>query len=208
MALRVAHCGTADCTTATTFTVDDAGDVGAGAAIAVAGDGAPIISYLDRGNDSLKVAHCGTVNCSEATITTVDMQGNPGVSTALSVAGAAPYIGYRASGSVVLVRCRDALCSGADTTVIDQVPGGPGAAVGFGAGDVPLVAYHSSADGLKLARCGDATCSTVTVYAVDPTPAAGIDAAMAVLPSGLPLIAYGDEADAVIRLAVPEAAAS
>lgn len=205
-ALLVTHCGTADCTTATTFVLDDAGDVGSGAAIAVGDDGAPIISYLDRDNNTLKVAHCDTVNCSQATITTVDMSEDPGVETALTVAGDTPYIAYRASGSVVLVACRDVLCSRAETTVIDRVPGGPGAAVGFGTGDVPLVAYHSSADGLKLARCGDVACSTVTVYGVDTIPTAGVDAAMAVLPSGLPLLAYGDEADAVIRLALPEAA--
>jgi hypothetical protein len=64
-ALKVAHCGNADCTTGNTITtVDDpANQVLYFTSIAIGTDGLPVISYQDYTASALKVAKCGTRSC-------------------------------------------------------------------------------------------------------------------------------------------------
>ena len=205
-AIKVVHCGTLDCTTATSFTVDASGAFGSDTGLAIGGDGLPIITYNDRSNAALKVAHCDAVNCSSVTITTVETGGQAGLGTSTTIGMGLPVISFRSAGTVLLVRCADPFCASAAVSTIDEAAGGGGTSVGFGAGDVPLVAYHSATHGLRLARCGDTACSTVTIYSVDEAPGAGFDSSMAILPSGIPILAYFNEVDTRAWVAVPEAA--
>jgi len=61
--LKVAHCNTPSCTSATTLTLDDSGSVGAACAVTVGTDGVPLIEYYDTGADNLKVLHCANTFC-------------------------------------------------------------------------------------------------------------------------------------------------
>ncbi|MEI8240639.1 MAG: hypothetical protein WCI22_14590, partial [Actinomycetota bacterium] len=55
--LKLAHCDTTACVSATTSSIDAAGNVGRWASIAIGVDNLPIISYYDTTNGDLKVAH-------------------------------------------------------------------------------------------------------------------------------------------------------
>lgn len=61
--LKVAHCSNVTCTTATTTTVDSAGDVGWGSSITVGSDGLPFVSYRDIGNNAIASTHCPNAFC-------------------------------------------------------------------------------------------------------------------------------------------------
>ena len=62
--LRVAKCGNAACTGASTITtVDSAGNVGLFSSITLGADGLPVISYYDSTNSDLKVAKCTSATC-------------------------------------------------------------------------------------------------------------------------------------------------
>ena len=83
--LKVAHCDNVACTSATTSTLDGAGDVGEWTSITVGADGLGLISYVDSVNLDLKVAHCDNVACTSATITTVDSADGVGQYTSMAI---------------------------------------------------------------------------------------------------------------------------
>ena len=58
----------------------DSGAVGFEASLVLDGDGNPVISYSDEGNEDLKLAHCDDPNCAGGgeSIVTVDDRGNVG----------------------------------------------------------------------------------------------------------------------------------
>ncbi|HXZ58090.1 MAG TPA: collagen-like protein [Gaiellaceae bacterium] len=61
--LKVAHCSNVACTTATTTTVDSAGDVGSGTSITVGSDGLPFVTYRDKTNNAIVSTHCPNAFC-------------------------------------------------------------------------------------------------------------------------------------------------
>jgi hypothetical protein len=69
-ALKVAHCGSVDCSPASGNTVttldDDSGNLAQGTAIAVGADGSPVVAYYDLTAGALKFAYCGNAKCSPA----------------------------------------------------------------------------------------------------------------------------------------------
>ena len=87
--LKVAHCNSASCRSATITTLDSAGDVGQFSSIAIGRDGLPVISYYDATNADLKVAHCIDTVCTDGQIfleTDLFYQGiRPAVNVGLSV---------------------------------------------------------------------------------------------------------------------------
>lgn len=61
--LKVAHCSSITCSSATVITLDSGGNLGQDSSLTIAPDGFPLISYLDFSNTTLKVAHCSNVFC-------------------------------------------------------------------------------------------------------------------------------------------------
>lgn len=61
--LKVAHCANVTCGSASTATLDSAGDVGQFTSITIGADGLGLISYWDATNGDLKVVHCGNALC-------------------------------------------------------------------------------------------------------------------------------------------------
>jgi hypothetical protein len=61
--LKVAHCATVACASATSATLDSAGDVGQYSSITIGADGLGLVSYYDATNKTLRVAHCGNTAC-------------------------------------------------------------------------------------------------------------------------------------------------
>ena len=61
--LRLAHCSNVTCSSATSTTVDTAGNVGSYASLTIGSDGLPFMSYRDVTNNGVKSAHCPNAFC-------------------------------------------------------------------------------------------------------------------------------------------------
>jgi len=127
--LKVAHCGTLDCTSGNTITtVDSLGFIGYWTSITIGADNLPIISYHDSTNKDLKVAHCGTLDCTSGnTITTVDSLGDVGTYSSITKgtgAGSYPFISYydATNGDLKVVSCGTLDCTSGNTiTTVDSL---------------------------------------------------------------------------------------
>lgn len=187
--------------------VDEAGDVGRQAAIAIGLDGLPVIAYLELPSRNIKVAKCGNAACTgSSVVTVVDNSGTAGnADTApLRIAVTAdghPLIAWHDATNLDLkaTKCANPACTGTSTTTtVDGVGTNVGAfpALAIGSDGLPLIAYQgavgSSNTTLKFARCANADCTgAATVTTVDTTGnATGRYIGMAVPPDGLPVIAY------------------
>jgi hypothetical protein len=116
LALRVAKCNDAACSSATLTNVDDPdNDVGHYTSIAIAPDGLPVISHFDATALALKVAKCNDAACRSATLTTVDdPANNVGHYTSIAIApDGLPVISYfdATFGALKVAKCGNLDCS-------------------------------------------------------------------------------------------------
>ncbi len=167
--LKVAHCNDLACAgvNETITTVDDSGDVGYNASIAIGADGLPIISYHD-GTGNLKVAHCNDVACAGAAeaISVVDDPQSTAGSITIGADGL-PVIAYydATAGALQVAHCNDLACAGQDetiTTVDDPEVNlvGVYASITIGADGLPIISYYDgTAKALKVAHCANVFCT-------------------------------------------------
>lgn len=202
--LKVARCGTPDCSGAATITrLDTEGVVGLFTSIAIGDDGLPVISYLDRERCALKVAKCNDPACSggDEAISTIDKKGCVGLFSSLAISGdGTPVIAYYDSnrGRLKVAKCVDAACTGgkAKISIVDEsVSVGSFATVAIGADDLPLISYYDHSNGdLKLARCNDAACANgdESIVTLDAVGLVGSYAALGFTEDQKPIVAYYD----------------
>lgn len=168
-ALKVAHCGNADCTAGNAITtVDDpANVVGYFSSIAIGSDSLPVISYFDYTAGALKVAHCGNVACTAGNvIAIVDAPGNSvGWFDSLVIGtDGLPVISYydNTALSLKVAHCGNAACTAANaiTTVDDPANYvGQYTSLAIGTDGLPVISYQDvTANTLKVAKCGTRTC--------------------------------------------------
>lgn len=158
--LKVAKCGDAACTPGLVVyrTLDEAGDIGRGNAIAIGIDGFPVISYFDFTNHDLKVAKCGDSGCTPglADIKTLDSAFDVGYNTSIAIGiDGFPVISYfdRTNGTVKVAKCGDAACNPALVDLWTIADGGD-SSIAIGADGFPVLAFHDSGKGfLKVAKC-------------------------------------------------------
>ena len=199
--LKVAHCGTTDCTTGNAIvTVDDQGRVGEGTSIAIGTDGLPIISFRDVLSDQLRVVHCGDVSCSDNNLTfAIDENDFGGFQSSIAIgADGLPIIAYRVGTTDLLriVHCGNVRCS-KDNLGRTLDPAGD---VGFtpsltiGIDGLPIVAYKTGiTSNLKFIRCEDVLCVTKgDPVTLDARNLAGFDPSVTIAADGLPIISYQD----------------
>jgi hypothetical protein len=204
-ALKVAKCGSADCSTGTTVTAVDDPDnvVGFFPSIAVGSDGLPVISYLDATAGSLKVAKCGNPACTDGnTIAVVDEQADHRVGIYASLAIGAdglPVISYHAEAPTGLqlrvAKCGNPGCTAANViTTVDGPPNSVGilTAIAVGPDGLPVISYQDMAsDAIKVAKCGNPSCSagnTLTTVDDEVNPLFAGD--IAIGSDGLPVLSY------------------
>jgi len=112
--VRVAHCQTADCTSADLTYLDSSGSVGRYTSVTIGADGLGLISYYDSGNHHLKVAHCANIACSSASTTTLDSSGDVGQYTSITIgADGLPLISYYdvTNGDLKVAHCANPFCT-------------------------------------------------------------------------------------------------
>ena len=215
--LKVARCNDPSCvgSNETVSTVDpNAADVGQHTSIAIGTNGNPVVSYYDATNGNLKVARCNDKACAGGNerISTIDSIGDVGQYSSLAIGtNGNPIIGYydATNGNLKVARCNEPACTGGNETrnAIDRT-GDVGAftSVVIGLGGSPLVAYYDATnDNLKLARCNDPACarSNERLAAIDTAGDVGQGASLAVGLDGLPVVAYWDATNSLLKVARP-----
>lgn len=189
----------------------DIGGVGQASSLAIGADGLPAMTYRNGSDGSLLFAKCENLDCSSAIRESIeDASGEiaRGDYSSLRItAGGKPVVAWYDSvdDNLAIARCANADCSDADVlrTLVDTPDDtGREAAMIFGAGGRPLVAYvNTSLHSLEFATCEVPSCSSVSVSAVDDDPvnSLGTGADVALGADGMPVIVYLDTtADAVL----------
>lgn len=211
-ALKVAHCETVTCTTATITTLDNSGSVGQYSSITIGKDGRGLISYYESTSPTtgrLKVAHCNNAACTSATITPLPdpSSTNYGQYTSITIgADGRGLISYYdvTNANLKVAHCSDDPCSNltSDPSSID----GTGTDVGqytsvtIGVDGLGLISYYDVSDGdLKVAHCLDASCSSASTTPItldDPVAADSTDTgkftSVTIGTDGFALISYYD----------------
>jgi hypothetical protein len=130
-----------------------------------------------------------------ATITVVD-SGSVEFGSAIAILNGLPIISYYGNPGLKVVHCGNAACSSGNTinTVDSQGNVGFASSIAILNG-LPIMAYvevtNTNDYNVKVARCGNEFCSSGnTINTVDSQGNVGSVSAIAILPSGLPVIAY------------------
>jgi hypothetical protein len=155
------------------------------------------------------------------TITTLDAAGNVGEFSSLAIgADGLPVISYHqrtsglTPGRLKVAKCGNAACTTGTITAVDTGvydPDGPLGVYGVGrytsitvgADGLPVIAYLDVANqDLKVAKCANAACTgTSTITTVDSAGDVGYSASIAVGADALPVIAYWDPVNSILKVA-------
>lgn len=211
-ALKVAHCGTPDCSSGITrTTVDDpANDVGRHSSLAIGIDGRPVISYRDQSSFALKVAKCANVMCTgSATISTVDDPTNRvGEYTSITVGSdGLPIISYYDSSAFRLkvAKCSNSSCSAASVVFVPYSGNNVGqySSIALDASGYALISYYDATAGhLEVSKCTTLNCSNSTRATVDAAANnVGAHSSIKRLPDGIPVISYYDATARALKVA-------
>lgn len=174
------------------------GVTGRANSIAVGEDGKPVIAYLqsDFYTDitSLKVAKCNDIRCTEAAFSFVDV-GSGSAFIAIGQDGM-PIVSYGRDGGLLIAKCNDHFCSGADESIsiVDNL--GRAGSLAIGMDGLPVISYNgiSNDEGrLIVAKCNDPACSggdeSITVIN-DFEDSTGHAPSVAIGTDGFPVISY------------------
>jgi len=165
--LKVAHCASVNCTSATLTSLDTVGEVGFYDSIQIGSDGLGLISYWDATNGGLKVAHCSNTSCTSATLTSVDAPGagmDVGRYTSVTIgADGLGLISYRddSNQDLKVAHCSDVQCTSATFTALDTAGDvGFRTSITIGADGLGLISYFLNTDfDLKVAHCSNVFCA-------------------------------------------------
>lgn len=187
---KVAHCGTADCSSGNIVTtINNLG--GSQAFVVIGSDGLPIISFLSQG---LTVVHCGNVVCNAGnTITVVDSATSVGAASSMSIGSDGlpliSYGGYYPNSGLRVAHCSNVACTSATINIVDSA-GGLGTSLTFGTDGLPLISHLAQGASLRVTHCGDATCTPASASTVDLGYASSGPTSLAIGSDSLPVISY------------------
>jgi hypothetical protein len=209
--IKVAHCGTRNCSSGNVFTIV-AGNSNM-PSIAIGSDGLPIMSYYDATQEDLKVHHCGDPPCSsENTSFTVDSTGDVGSSSSILIGSdGLPVIKYDYLYPIGeceypylrVAHCGNATCSSGNQ--ITQIGESSISFMAIGGDGMPVISYYEDVNqdgiyGLKVTHCENIACSNYnTVTMLENTgPLFGGEIANGA--DGLPILSYASSADNILKL--------
>jgi hypothetical protein len=209
--LKIAHCGNAACSSGNTITaVDSTGSAAYYPSITIGVYNTnPVIAYLDHYYSDLKVAKCGDAACSSGnTITTVDSTGATGYYPSITIgADGFPVIAYfdASNGDLKVAKCVHVACTAvAAITTVDSLGGvGKYSSITIGPDGLPVLAYYDETNkNLRFAKCADAACAGASALThVDLVGDVGMYPSIAIGVDGLPVIAYFDATNQVLKVA-------
>lgn len=173
--LRLVTCGNRSCSSGNSEAslVDVAGGP---SRLALRGDGAPLIAYVEQGDDGnrLFLLACADPACSNpprrelARIGVGDV-GLGSLSVAFDGEGL-PMVLFSQQGDLVVARCGDPQCAGDVTAATIGRVGFGDFALAIGRDGLPVVAYYGNRD-LRVAKCGEPQCGgSVLAVSGDPVP--------------------------------------
>lgn len=173
---------------------------GTSASITNGMNGAPVMSYAQGG--VVTWTECDSASCATAEVRLLDTGVIvDGTSIAVRPSGN-PLIAVFESniGDLKLLSCSDPSCATfpTDTTVESAGFVGRGVSLTVGADGLGTMSYKSS--GLAVARCTSDECTSITRNVVDPIDV--YDTSLAIGVDGNPVIAYSDNENDELRLAV------
>jgi len=184
--------------------LDDDGNVGSFASMAIGLDGLAIISYYDESGRDLKVARCSSVDCSSAVVNSVDTDGLVGMYSSIVIAeDGLPIISYfdDSNDSVKVAHCDNSLCSRSTLTTVDTDGVGQYTSIVIGDSGMPVISYYDKDnDDLMFAECEDEDCEDVNITRVDQTGDVGTYTSMAMGIDDLPIISYYDETNVALKV--------
>jgi hypothetical protein len=166
--------------------------------IAIGEDGIPVIAYLQEDftvdSTMLKVARCKDSRCTEADFSLVDRGSGP-VFIAIGQDGM-PIISYGQDDGLLIAKCNDYYCSGADESIsiVDDL--GRSGSLAIGVDGLPVISYtgvHSGENRLMVAKCNDPAClgGDESITAInDFEESTGRDPSVATGTDGFPVISY------------------
>jgi hypothetical protein len=172
--------------------------------------GLPVIAYVDEAAPSVLIMmFCNDVSCvgGDELISTIDSYGRVWAPSLAIDPSGAPVIAYQdlSGGGLVLVRCNDAWCSGADESIVTVDPAGWHPSLALDGSGFPVIAYYdgttggltSAQGGLKVVRCNDPGCAggDESIAHVDVDGQVGWFPSLALDADELPVIAYYDFGD-------------
>lgn len=211
--MKVVHCGNPACSAGNTMTmVQD--NVGMQAfSVAIGADGLPLIICMGE-NYPGYTGYLYGVRCRDARCSTSDRQRpiEESVDTAGGVSLAVgsdhlPVISYydRTNGALRVLHCGNAACTGGNArfTVDNAGDVGSVSSIAIGLDGLPVIAYNEQPIGhLKVAHCGNPACSEGnTIRTLDSAPLVGSPNTIRIGSDGLPVIAYSDNSNNVMRVA-------
>ena len=168
-----------------TLPIDQVGDAGQQNAIAIGGDGFPVVSYLRADNGSLKVTKCGSADCSTGNQTTIVVPSGMSSNGSIAVpADGRPVLTYVLAGAVRLLKCGNAACSSGNGSV--SLGAGDSPALAIASNGFPMVVANE-AGGVRVTRCDDASCSTSQQTSIPQAQTGSLDVTVGA--GGLPVIA-------------------
>lgn len=204
-------CGDTGCTTSTTQVINDES---AWVAMVIRTSGLPAIVYTDWtddwSTDQLFVAWCDDSECS--TWTTEKIDETDWFSAAVGVAsradGSVAVVSQNGNYYVNLVSCGDGTCEGAESVRIDSLidPNDNEWGMRWWMNSLdlavlpdgrPVVAAAQSNGELRYVECTDSACSDSQGTTIDRT-LDDVTAAVAVGPSGLPILAHYDDGELTV----------
>lgn len=213
--LKVFKCDTSDCTSGSTWLVDNAvysiGELDHNSSIALdTSDGLPIISYFESSTANLMFVHCTLPTCETFSApVSVDTTGTGGgyYHTSMVVPpDGKPIITYtdRTSGvdTLKVARCTNDMCTGSDLAIIPGTSDALYMSIALGADSMPVISYSAfpGAD-LKVAKCSSLTCASgVALQTIDSSN--GQEGHLRILSDGSPAIAYHDPGLIELRYAI------
>ncbi len=209
--VKVAHCGTVNCTGGNIIT--SVADSATSPSIAIGADGLPVIAYNDFSSGILRLYHCGNFDCTAGN-TTLPVNAS-GKARILMGSDGLPLLHYNyeygypdTRHKLQIIHCGDATCSSGNqfTEFVDN----SGYWVAIGSDGFPVIvimAYnnpeHRTSD-LSIIHCQDVACaSRSTAVLLPDIPEHGGEGnigRIAIGADGLPVIGYMDNPNRGFKL--------
>ena len=179
-------------------------NTGRAPSIAIGSDGFPVISFQQISGpfdpSTIKVAQCNDNACSggDEIISVIDNDGlwiSPSNSIAIETDGL-PVIAYAGTnGSINVVKCNDAACSGEDESkaVIESTGFVTSVSLTIGQDGFPVISYEDFGIGaLKVAKCEDVGCLDEKTIAIVEDEHNYGPSSVTIGVDSLPIISYRD----------------